>query len=597
MTIRQVITLRNFMIILCITMIGLLGQKAVRIADKIQAVQEGDRLYAAGDLIAAEEQYRQAAGNSSLLYMEDRLAQRLDELGPITKIRNALNTLVLTARAQSATKDFTGLLQTYESLISLKAVYMKTGGSYEAHFRQLSADSGLSDDLTVYFQKFKKQFLAELAESKAGGGSGEDSFKWNLLLIPDAFYGETELKQELLAASFQGHDTVRLKAVAASGSFSPLLDNALSMMNAYRSHDYEAPWILKQTEASTKSILNKDLDADNLSAFVQHGISYRAFARSAGLSSSRVLTQIDKSLAQLLKTAGRKSRAGQHAEAIALYEALAPLQDTSAELAATRLAWNIAEPVRLLPGGELPGKYTHITAGTGRYGAQVYVAGTDSSGRLYYAALKDDGSVVTLNGDVLPGYARLRRLVFDDSLALGNNTGVPVVMAEADSEDEQTLYTAYEMKPEGMTLLLSFTADSYELQADGSLLVQGAQLADGTFAPEAIYRHTVSMYEFSELVQEVQEEQEYPLITASELEQRPDEKVSLQGELYVDNNGTTVLSSDGRYIALQGEIGVTGNSVVSGQFQHNYKTVGTDIGEQLVPEFVVESVGSLSLIY
>lgn len=58
------------MIILCICMLVLLGQKVFLIADKIQITKEADRLYAAGDLINAENQYRQAAANYSIDYQE-----------------------------------------------------------------------------------------------------------------------------------------------------------------------------------------------------------------------------------------------------------------------------------------------------------------------------------------------------------------------------------------------------------------------------------------------------------------------------------------------------------------------------------------------
>lgn len=70
MTFKQLITLRNFMIILCICMLVLLGQKVFLIADKIQITKEADRLYAAGDLINAENQYRQAAANHSIHYLK-----------------------------------------------------------------------------------------------------------------------------------------------------------------------------------------------------------------------------------------------------------------------------------------------------------------------------------------------------------------------------------------------------------------------------------------------------------------------------------------------------------------------------------------------
>lgn len=93
MTFKSLITLQNFMIILCICMLVLIGQKSFLIADKIQMTKEADRLYAAGDLIEAENQYRLAAANHSIHYMEERVAERLEELTPITDIRRSLSAL------------------------------------------------------------------------------------------------------------------------------------------------------------------------------------------------------------------------------------------------------------------------------------------------------------------------------------------------------------------------------------------------------------------------------------------------------------------------------------------------------------------------
>lgn len=220
MTFKQLITLRNFMIILCICMLVLLGQKVFLIADKIQITKEADRLYAAGDLINAEDQYRQASANYSIDYQEERVAKRLDELAPITDIRKVLNDLVASTKEEAETKDFAGFMKSYQALLSLKATYMKPGGPYESYYRQLSSASGISDQFTSYFRQFKEQFLADLAQNQSGGVSNEENFKWNLLQIPDAYYGSAASKEDLLASKFKSHDTAILKSLAGAGNFS-----------------------------------------------------------------------------------------------------------------------------------------------------------------------------------------------------------------------------------------------------------------------------------------------------------------------------------------------------------------------------------------
>lgn len=591
MTFKQLINPQNIMIILCIFALVLLGEKAFLISDKIKTVQEAGQLYAAGNLIGAEEQYREAAANSSIHYKEEEISERLNELMPITTIRNSLATLVLSSSEQMMTKDFAGLMTSYESLIRLKANYMKPGSPYEAYYRQLSADSGVSDKMTSYFKQFMKQFYEELAQNQSILESSEDSFKWNLLLIPDAYYGGTQAKQQELSSLFEAHDRKKLKSLAGSGQFESLLNSALTQINGYRNHNYEADWVLAQTEESGQLILSKDVQGNNLPAFTKHALLYKEFAGNADLSSSKTLLLVNNSTNKLLKNAERLVRVGKYAEAIQLYEDLNPLQDTSEKITAVRLSWNIAQPVRLLPGGEEAERYSHVVSRNNSFDTLVYVAGMDSSGRLYYAAMNNDNSVVTITGDIIPDYESLRSLSFDKQLS--SSSGLPVLLAESNGEGERIHYNAYEMRPEGISVLFSFSGDSYELQSDGSIIVNNADIdnSDGGEGQTAIYRQIDGVYQFAEVVQE------YPLISAGDLELHPYENVSLNCEISFDTNGRTIALAypDGRYISLMGDINVTGNALISGQFQNSYETIVTEAGEQYVPVFVVDSVGSLSV--
>lgn len=498
MTFKQAITLRNIMIILCICMLGLLGSKVLLIGDKIRVVQEAEQMYTAGDLIAAERLYRQAADNFSIHYKEEQIAGRLTELAPITAIRSSLDTLVRTSADQLVTKDFAGFMESYASLLSLKAKYFISGGPYEAFYRQLSEESGISVQLTEGFRQFKEQFLAELAAGGSGGDTGE-TYKWNLLLIPDAYYGGADDKTALLAAEFEAHDIAGLKALAAAGSFQPMLDSALSMAQAYSSHSYTAPWVQEQAEESAQLILDKDLDGDNVPAFAGHAVMYSNYAASAGLDadSSKLLASIKRSTSKLLSSAARLVRNGQFAEAIQLYSSLTTLQDTSADIAAAQLAWNIAEPVRLLPGGDETGKYTLVTSVSGQDGAKIAVAGIDTSGRLYYADLQEDGIISTRTGDIIPDFARLSGISFAGQLAAVAE--VPVVVAEASLDDGRTAYTGYQIKPEGISVLFSFSGDSYELQAeDASILVANADTGNGVSGEIGVYTLSNGSYQFTE---------------------------------------------------------------------------------------------------
>lgn len=597
MTIKQALTLRGAIILLCIVMLALLGQKAFRIEDKIQDVREAGRLYAAGDLIAAESAYRIAADNSSIHYKEALIAARLKELAPITEIRTTLSRVKAMTLKQTKDGDFPGFMESYASVLSLKAKYMKTGSSYESYYRQLSEDSGISQLLAAGFQAFRKQFLAELADrmnasGSAGGtvaGGTDDSFKWNLLLIPDAYYGSAGEKAALLAERFAAYDTALLKTLAGAGSFQPLLDSALSLSEAYKMHDYDAAWVQKQTEESVRLILGKDLEGDQVTAFAGHAAAYRKYASAAGIGSSKSLTYIESNAAKLLRRAARWVTQGKYADGTRLYAALSPLQDTSAETAAAKSAWDEAEPVRLLPGGTEKGKYSQVAVVRGRYGAKVAVAGIDSSGQLYYAEMSGDGTVTTQAGDMLADAAQLRQLRFDDRLSAYME--VPVVIAETGREDGRIAFTGYAIRPEGISRMLAFAGDGYALNTDdGSITVTNAALDDGTAGPDAVYRETDGVYQFAEIVQD------YPLTDASLLEQLPFENISLYGNIYTDSSGQSVLEANGRSVLLKWNTEpVTDLAAVSGQFQSNYGLTETEYGLESVPIFVVDQVGSLNL--
>lgn len=403
----------------------------------------------------------------------------------------------------------------------------------------------------------------------------------------------TAAKDKLLAASFKAYDTAGLKALAAAGSFGPMLESALSMEEAYKNHSYTAPWLNKQVQESASLILNKDLDGDLTAVFAGHAARYRSYAASAGITSSKVLKLIDNSIARLLREGTRHVRGGRYADAIRLYAELAPVQDTSAETAAATLAWNTAEPVRLLPGGEVPGSYSLTASVTDKYGAKVAVAGVDAGGKLVYAEMGGDGTVSTRTGEVVPGSGMLSALSFDEPLSAYSE--VPVVVANSGETDGRSTFTGYAIRPEGISLLFSFTGSSYELMAeDGSIRVADNDLTDGADGRTAIFRQVNGSYEFTELYQEAAA---YTPIDAAQLELHLNEKVMFSCEIILDSAGRTVALANGRYLLLQGQVPpYTGSAVISGQFENGYGSVETDLGEAAVPVFIVDSADSLSLI-
>lgn len=106
MTIRDILNPRNLMILLCAAAVVMIGFKGMHIKEKIDAVKEADWLYAAHELVEAEEAYRHARNNRSIRYEEDKLAERLRELAPITEMKRQLNEVMSEADEAAASLRF-----------------------------------------------------------------------------------------------------------------------------------------------------------------------------------------------------------------------------------------------------------------------------------------------------------------------------------------------------------------------------------------------------------------------------------------------------------------------------------------------------------
>lgn len=600
MTIKLAFSLRNLLIFLCLCGFLLLGWRGTLIAGKMEALDEAGALYASGDLIAAEAKYREAAAMDGFIYKEEELRERLEELAPVTAIREGLLRLVRLSEKQSAEGDFDGLLRTYNEAVVLKARYMTPpGGPYEETYRRLAAESGLSDLLTARFLAFKQQYIDEM-EAAAAAGSGEtgEGVKRSLLLIPEGFYGGEAQKAAGLAERFRSYDTGKLKRLAGAGHFQGLLDAALADMKVYQSLGYEAPWIAGQTEESAGAIIDKDLRTDNAAAFASHASSYRSFAASAGLEKSAVLNSIDNGLARMIRLGERMAESGKFEQASALFAQLSGLTDTTEYVAAVRQRRLLAEPVLLLPGGENEGAYALTASGHGRYGSQVYVAGVDANGMLQFASMNGEGNVIHMSAGLegpVPS-----ALVFDEGL--GQATGGPVaVVSGVENTGAGQRFTAYGFGQTGTSLLFDLTADSYALQADGTLHVEGDASAmsggsggwsttggtgNAAGSQTAVYTLRDGRYQFDRLLRQ------YVLIEAERLYMHPFEDVAIELTVTASGNGAApAYADDGTHLMLNGPFPFTeGMATVYGQYQYGSEMMETDYGYLQAPVFVVDKV-------
>ncbi|GIP28419.1 hypothetical protein J23TS9_35490 [Paenibacillus sp. J23TS9] len=587
MTIKHTLTLRNLLILFCIAMLVLIGLKGIDINRKMAWVDEAGRYYDQKDLIAAEEWYQKASNNNSIHYKEDLIAKRLLELQPITLMKQTLSQLDQRAERTGSGQDFTGFLQVYNELQSAQSKYMNTGDRFAAYYPKISAGFGISDDITRYFQQFKALFYSQLDDRLSQGQTDEATPKWNLQAIPDVFYGGANEKTKQLTAKFKDFDEKLMSKLAGEGKFPELLDVSQSMMSQYQGRKLTAPWVKTKAEELARIILKKDVEGNQPANYALHAKAYEAYAKSAGIKSS-LLSEIDRQIRKWITAAQRKVKNNDFEGAIAIYEALSSYQDTTNEIKKAKLAWTVHDPLRLLQQTDQTKNYSHVSGGGNRFGGSAYAIGSDDSNTVYFAKMNDDESVQILSTHDFPSNINIRQISVEKSLS---TKAAPVILVEGDSNSRNALYAAYEVHDGGMTQLFLFDADSYEVQADRSLLVahpNGVE-GDGGTSQNAIYMRQGDSYQFMGY------QKDYTDINVNDLLSHSNEKIRFTCYIVYGGEGDALAQMGDSYVKLHGNysfydgMNVTVTGLFS-QFEDVYPG-GDQLGELIsVPVVDVENM-------
>ncbi|UNK19521.1 hypothetical protein MNQ98_05680 [Paenibacillus sp. N3/727] len=578
MTIREVLNPRNFMILLCAATVVIIGIKGAHIAEKIDTIKEADRLYAANDLVAAEEAYRQAHNNRWILYEEDKLAERLHKLAPITAMKRKLDKILSDTDAAAADLQFETFMEAYKRYQQLRSSYLEPGSSHINEFKQMLTAATAADRMNEHLIQFKAYFEEQLAASKQRGDSSAESFKANLLTLPPSLFGGAEKKATQLNTLFRSYDESKLARIAGKGELQQMLDEAVTMAKAYQKLGITAEWLQSKSEELAETIMQKDAEQNNAKAFAIHATIYAAYADRSD-SSPRVINYLEQELKSWMRKADRHVAAGEYETAIRLYEDLSGFRDTTAEIADVRLVWAAAEPSLLLA----EGNYPFIEGGKNRFGAAVYTMALDTERRLYYATW--DGSShpkVLRTQQPIPYHYEVRRLTVEEQLSSNEQ---PVLLIESDSDSRSASYSAYTVANDRFQLLFSFEADGYKIDNDGSLLVHNLN-ETGKEDETARYELYGDSYQFVELLPNAN----YIDILVEQLPEYPRKKVRLTSEIVLNSDEKPYARMGNSYIALQGDYAfVEGPITVCGIFNY-YIEVYIDSEIVTIPVFHVEKV-------
>ncbi|WP_211234374.1 hypothetical protein [Paenibacillus taiwanensis] len=555
----------------------MIGLKGVWITQKIMAFNEAERLYASKDLVAAEEWYQKARGNHSIQYKELELAARLQMLAPITAIKQSLTVIAEEADDAWQARDFAVLMQVYDKLQQIRGTYMVPKSQYASYYRQISGTMQLSERIIEHLQQFKRSFDEQMTDNIKKRLFEEETFRANLLHIPAFIYGSSAKKEQQLRTKFKLYDEAKLAHLASGGNFQGMLSEAVRLINVYAELNFTSSWVYPKTEKLAATMMEKDVEQDQVSAFIIHAKAYTSFMDSTHKDSG-MQTYLRNQIRAWMRKAGKLVYKGNYQQGIDLYNMLAAYQDTKAEIKAAELVWAIAEPARLLPALGSNQSYSHVINGQHQFGAKTYVIAVDPSNRLTYARWDNADQIQSWNMVLPEDISSIRRLSIEKHLSTKSQ---PVLLLETASETRKAKYTAFFAGVDPQIPLFQFEADGYETAADGSLLVSNPNVADAA-GRNAIYERHGSRYQLMSF------QSDYTMIAAQDLLNYYNVKVQFTCNIVLLEGGDVYGETGSGYVKLTGNYPFqTGLITVTGSF-HEYAELNVNQELYKIPVFQVE---------
>lgn len=579
MTMLRWITLRNFLILCCAAMLILIGMKGYNIQQKIVAVTEANRLYDLKDLIEAEVWYDKAQQNHSIRYKEQLISSRLQELAPITEINTQLSQIDNQAERARDVKDFEQLMSVYTHLQAVRSIYMKEDNSYEPYYRQLSAKYKISEDFTRYFQYFKTVFNEQMEHNLENNRYADESFKWNLLTIPNAFYGDEKQKNTQLYTKFKAYDNRKMASMAANGQFQALLDESVTMLNQYKSHNVQADWITDQSEDLVRTFLENDAKNDRYSIFATHAKNYMNFVHTVSFKST-VETYIEKQISTWMKTAKRNVSKAEFEKAIAIYVGIQDYKDTNLEIKEAQLAWNIHDPIRILRNGDPTRVFEHVSSGRNRFGSMADVLATNEQNIIYFGTVDSENNVQVVTNQEFQNGESIQDLSIEGSLS---SKQFPVILITEPSDTRKARYTAIEVQSNTMVTLFQLHADGYQVDSRGLLIMINPDTEEGT-GQVAMYQRSGDSYQF------VGVQQDFIDISVEDLVLHPNEKVKFHTTIIQPGYAEAFATMGDSYIKLTGSFNFYEGLVTLTGIFHGYEDIYVQDVLTSIPVFEVETV-------
>jgi hypothetical protein len=585
---RKVSMSRNFFLLILVVLLVLVSAKIIMAHEKIAAYNEAVKLFESGELVAAEEKFRAAKLNLSVSDHNTDINFMLSILSPIREIIEDIDEKAADYHEEN---DLDQLVEVYERWQDHQTKWVSGTSVQKDMYGEMVELTKLEKDMKGYFSAIKNSNLEKLANQTAANISEEQEIFTILNKIPEEYYGKGQsAKTNKIETSFQNYYEAKINKLITNGSVPSIVDEGNRQFSALRLLSLDSAWLEHTLDSKLLTIVTAAFKKKDYAAFADSANTIKKL--DGNMKDAEVFTYIEKSTTNALTKAENLTADHKYEDAISIYEALRPLEDTAKLIVSTNLSWDKYEPIRVLKRMYSGKEFSTFVNARNKYGADSVVAAISKDGGLYFGKLTGEEAMVVTEGTI-EGPPVVNKLSFQSSFGTSEN---PVLYIDAESAERKHHYLAYEVRSGSIVNILDVEADQLTVESRQVLVVENPV---GEGAGEVAYFEP----DFDGKYQFTKTKETYEDIEVEDITNYFGKKVRFSAYTYSQyGEGMLVTLSETfnesteqwekTYLLLEGysEFTTYTNYTVSGVFD-SYKDITDEFGEIIeVPVFQVEKV-------
>ncbi|WP_413306972.1 hypothetical protein AA0X95_06780 [Bacillus sp. 1P10SD] len=454
---------RNFYLIFLSFLLVLVGGKIILAHEKLTTYQEAMQLYRSGNLVEAEKKLRAAKLNLSVTDHNKDINMKLSLLSPIREVMEDLD-----EKAASYYKDneLDLLVDMYDRWQTNQQKWVSGTNIQKDMYGEMLALTKLDQDMKGYFSTIKKTNLAKLENGASIDQSAEEQIYTNVNKIPNEYFGGEAAKSKEIITSFQMYYEGKVnKLTSANAPVIEIVTEGNRQLGMLSRFSIESGWLVKKLDTYLLNVLTTAIAKKDYATFAEQANSTKKL--SSNMKDAKVLAYIEKSKSDLLSKAKKLTASNKYEEAISIYEALTPLENTEQLIAKANLAWDKYEPIRVLKRLYPDKEFPNFVNARNKWGADSVVAAISKDGKIYFGRLKGEEPMVVTEGTVNASPV-INKLSFQSSYSTSDN---PVLFIDAKSSERKHHYLAYEVESSLIKPILDVEADNLTVEAKQVLLL------------------------------------------------------------------------------------------------------------------------------